>query len=161
MANLGAQLIGVLKNLQLTKKVPAIFHNLIGYGSHLIFCELNKFDVKFDVIPKKLEKYMAIFLNKNLVFIDSKQFMNSRLHKLVRNLTVDDFKYLNEEFRFKNLELLKQKDAYPYEYMNSFKRLGEEKLPDGECFYSFVKDGAAGDNRKKLDGHISSEDYLT
>ena len=104
---------------------------------------------------------MAIFLNKNLVFIDSKQFMNSRLHKLVRNLTVDDFKYLNEEFRFKNLELLKQKDAYPYEYMNSFKRLGEEKLPDGECFYSFVKDGAAGDNRKKLDGHISSEDYLT
>ena len=27
-------------NLQLTKKVPAIFHNLRGYGSHLIFNEL-------------------------------------------------------------------------------------------------------------------------
>ena len=29
-------------NLQLSKKVPVIFHNLGGYNSHLIFCELNK-----------------------------------------------------------------------------------------------------------------------
>ena len=48
-------------NLQLTKKVPGIFHNLRGYDSHLIFCELNKFDVKIDIIPNRLEKYMAFF----------------------------------------------------------------------------------------------------
>ena len=29
--------------------------------------------------------------NKNLVFIDSKQFMNSSLEKLVKNLSDDDF----------------------------------------------------------------------
>ena len=80
-------------NLQLTKKVFVIFHNLRGYDSHLIFCELNKFDVKIDVIPKNLEKYMAIFLNKNLVFIDSMQFMNSSLERLVKNLS-DDFRCL-------------------------------------------------------------------
>ena len=28
-------------NLQLTKKVSIIFHNLKGYDSHVIFCELN------------------------------------------------------------------------------------------------------------------------
>ena len=39
--------------------------------------------------------------------------MNSGLQKLVKNLTDDDFKYLTEEFRSKNLELLKQKSAYP------------------------------------------------
>ena len=39
--------------------------------------------------------------------------MNSSLEKLVRNLAVDDFKYLTEEFDSKNLELLKQKGAYP------------------------------------------------
>ena len=48
-------------NLQLTKKVPVIFHNLRGYDSHLIFYELDKFDVKIDVIPTRIEKYMASF----------------------------------------------------------------------------------------------------
>ena len=61
----------------------------------------------------------------------------------------------------KNLELLKQKDACPYEYMNSFKRFSEEKLSDKKCFYSSVKDETTGDNGKKLDGLISDEDYLT
>ena len=42
-------------NFQLTKKVPVIFHNLKGYGSHLFFSELNKFDVKINVIPNGLE----------------------------------------------------------------------------------------------------------
>ena len=51
-------------NFQLTKKFPVIFHNLRGYDSHLIFCELNKFDVKINVIPNGLEKYMTFFLNK-------------------------------------------------------------------------------------------------
>ena len=48
-------------NLQLNKKVPVIFHNLRGYDSHLIFCELDKFDVKISVTPNGLEKYMAFF----------------------------------------------------------------------------------------------------
>ena len=44
------------------------------------------------------------------------QIMNSSLEKLVKNLSDNDFKYLTEEFSSKNLELLKQKDAYPYDY---------------------------------------------
>ena len=73
----------------------------------------------------------------------------------------NDFKYLTEEFGSKILELLKENDAYPYEYMDSYKRFGEEKLPGTECFYSSVKDGTTGDNGDKLDGHINNEDYLT
>ena len=84
---------------------------------------------------------MAFFSNKTLVFIDSMQFMNSSLDKLVKNLSDKDFKYLIEEFGSKNLELLKQKGAYPYEYMNSFERFNEEKLPDKKYFYSSIKDG--------------------
>ena len=57
-------------NLQLTKKFPVIFHDLRGYDSHLIFYELKKFDLKIDVIPNGLEKYMAFILN-NLFFIGS------------------------------------------------------------------------------------------
>ena len=58
---------------------------------------------------------MAFLLNKNLVFIDSIQVMNSSLEKLVNNLSDNNFKYLTEELGSKNLELLKQIDAYPYE----------------------------------------------
>ena len=88
--------------------------------------------------------------------------MNSSLEKLVRNLVDDDFKYLTEEFGSKNLELLKQKGADPYENMNSFERFSEEKLPDKKCFFSSTKKkGKIGDNGKKLDGHINNEDYLT
>ena len=72
-------------NFKLNKKVPVIFHNLKNYDSHLIFNEPDKFDVKIKVIPNGLEKYMALFLNKNLVFIDSMQFMNYSLDKLAKN----------------------------------------------------------------------------
>ena len=71
-----------------------------GYNSHLSFCELDKFDVEISVIPNGSEKYMAFFLNKNLVFIDSMQFLNSSLDKLVKNLSDEDFKFLVEEFGF-------------------------------------------------------------
>ena len=42
------------------------------------------------------------------------QFTNSSLDKIVKNLLDKDFKYLVKEFGTKNLELLKQKGAYPY-----------------------------------------------
>ena len=60
--------------------------------------------------------------------------MSSSLKKLVKNFSDDDFKYLTKKFGPQNLKLLKQKDAYPYEYMDSFKIFSEEKLPDKECF---------------------------
>ena len=95
------------------------------------------------------------------MFIDSMQFMNSSLDKLVKNLSDEDFKYLAEEFGSENLELLKQKGDYPYEYMNSFERFNEEKLPARKYFYSSTKDGKIGDDGKISDGHISVKDYLT
>ena len=123
-------------NFQLTKKIPVIFHNLKGYDSHLIFSVLHKFDVKISVIPNGLEKYMAFFWGKNLFFIDSMQFMNSSLDKLAKNLSDKDFKYLVEEFVSENIEILKQKGAYPYEYMNNFERFNEKKLPARKYFFS-------------------------
>ena len=81
----GAAHWGCNINFQLTKKVPVILHNLKGYDSHLIFSERNKLNFKINVIPNGLEKCMTFLLNKNLVFIDSMQFMNSSLDKLVKN----------------------------------------------------------------------------
>ena len=80
-------------NLKLTKKVLVIFHNLRGYDGHLIMQEIGKFDVKLIVIPNGLIKYIAFTINKNLVFNDSMQFMNSYLGALVKILLDTDFKY--------------------------------------------------------------------
>ena len=98
-----------------------------GYDNYLIFYGPWKFDVKIYVITNGIEKYMAFVINKNLAFTDSMQFMNSSLENLVKNLG-DDCKYLTEEFGSKNLDLLKQKDAYSYEHMDSLERLYEKNF---------------------------------
>ena len=63
------------------------------------------------------------------MFIDSMKFMNFGVDKLLKNLSDEDFKYLIGKFGSKNLELLKQKGDYPHEYINSFKKINQEKLP--------------------------------
>ena len=75
----------------------------------MIFKELSKFDVKVSVIPNGLDKYMALTINSNIVFIDSMQFMKSSLDSLVKNLMDKDFKYLSEEYSGALLGLVKEK----------------------------------------------------
>ena len=48
--------------------------------------EIDKLDKKINVMSNGMEKYKAFMLGKNLVFIDSLQFMNSSLENLVKNL---------------------------------------------------------------------------
>ena len=59
---------------------------------------------------------MAFTLNKNLVFIDSMQFLNFGLDSLVKNLSNNDFRYLSEEFSSTFLEPVKERGVYPYKY---------------------------------------------
>ena len=82
---------------------------------------------------------MAFFLGRDLVFIDNMQFMNCSLDKLVKNLVDKDFKYLVKQFETEISKILKQKGAYPYEYMSSFKRFNEDKLCARKYFYSSTK----------------------
>ena len=69
--------------------------------------------------------------------------------------------YLAEEFGSKSLELSRQKGSYSYEYMNSFERFHEKKLPARQYFYSSTKKGKIVDDGKISDGHIILKDYLT
>ena len=92
-----------------------------------------------DVIPNGLEKYMAFMINRNLVFIDRMQFINSSLDSLVKTLKDEDFKYLSSYFNSKCLKVVKEKGVYPYEYMNSFKKFDETKLPSKDKLFSSLK----------------------
>ena len=148
-------------NFQLTKKIPLIFDNLKGYDSHLIFSELHKINFKVDVTPNGSEKYMAFFLSRDLVFIDSMKFMNCSLDKLVKHLVDKNFKYLVKEFGTENFKTLKQKGAYPFEYMSSFKKFDQDKLCARKYFFSSTKKGKIGEDGEISDGEISVKDYLT
>ena len=54
------------KYLDIPKKLPIIFHDLEGYDGRLIFKELNNLNVDIEVIPKTIDKYMSIIVNRNI-----------------------------------------------------------------------------------------------
>ena len=108
--------------------------------------EIGRFQESISVIPNNLEKYMAIFFGKHLKFIDSLQFMNDSLERLVENITIPDLKYTLQELQ--DVELMKRKGVYPYDYMDSFDKFNDKNLPPKEKFYSILNDE-----------HITDKDY--
>ena len=81
-------------NLRLPRKLPIIFHNLQGYDGHIIFKELNNFNIDISVIPKGIDKYISIIVNRHITFIDSLQSYNGSLETLASDLKDEDFKHL-------------------------------------------------------------------
>ena len=72
--------------------------------------EIGKFNKDINVIPNNMEKFMAFMIDKNLIFIDSFQFMNRSLFNLANNLPKHDFYHTKNEFCSNNLELMIKKD---------------------------------------------------
>ena len=141
--------------LRMPRKQPIIFHNLQGYDRLIVFKELNNFDVDIAVIPKGVDKYMSILVNRHITFMDSLQFYNSSLDTLSSNLNTEGFKFLESEFGIDKLEILRRKDAYPYEWVDSYEKFKHPSLPEKKYFYSSLKDG----KQDRSNGHISDEQY--
>lgn len=120
--------------------IPVVIHNLRGYDSHLIMQSVGLFkDKNIQCIANNMEKYISFSLGP-LRFIDSLQFMNSSLDKLVENLKAsgeEKFKLFQDDFPDKaEASLLLRKGVFPYEYIDSIDRLKERQLPAREHFYS-------------------------
>ena len=96
---------------------------------------------------------MSIIVNRHITFIDSFQFSNSSLDTLASNLNDEDFKYLVSEFGIDKLEILKRKDAYPYEWVDSYEKFKHPSLPVKKYFHSSLRD----DKRDRSNEHISNE----
>ena len=71
---------------------------------------------------------MSFTINNKLNFIYTFQFLSSSLGSLVKILGKDDFKYLSQEFDNNVLDLVKQKEFYPDEYMREFENFKKELL---------------------------------
>ena len=149
-------------NFQLTDKIPVMFHNLRGYDSHFIMQQIGEISKTYtykdkkdkdrqmdnNVIPNGMEKYMAFMLGKNLVFIDSFQFMSSSSERLVSNLPNEAFKHTREEVGVVKTMVMKRKGIYPYDFMDCFEKFNRVEHPTREEFYSIL-----------TDGHVKDEDY--
>ena len=72
---------------------------------------------------------MGIIVNRHITFIDSLQFYNASLGTLASNLNNEDFKHFISEFSIDKLEILKRKDAYPYESVNFYEKFKHPSLP--------------------------------
>ena len=142
-----------------------VFHNLIGYDSHLFIKNLGFSEGNIDCIPNNEERYISFtkemqvgsYTNKEGEnkplhhrerFIESFKFMAASLDSLVDNLPKDDFNNVKRYYKDDKLSLLTRKGVYPYEYMDSPEKLKETKLPSKEAFYSRLNDEG-----------ISDEDY--
>ena len=72
-----------------------------------------------------------------LRFIDSFKFMSSSLDSLVNNSAKGGHNFSEfEDYNSEQRELLIRKGVYPYEYMNSWDKFEETRLPDINEFYS-------------------------
>ncbi len=122
-------------------KLPVIFHNLQGYDSHVILNAMScaKKPSSMRCIAHNMEKYLEFEIYR-LKFIDSLQFMNSSLAKLVENLAKEGkqgFKHTKKHWKDNTkVDLVTRKGVYPYEYMDSFKKFDKTELPPIEAFYS-------------------------
>ena len=150
----GAAHFGCNLRYKIPSYIPVVFHNLAVYDAHLFIRELAKHTKDMGVIAKNVEDYISFsiqvevdkYMDKNgeenfkeieLRFIDSFKFMSSSLDSLVNNLAKGDHKCWGfEEYNDKQRELLIRKGIYPYEYMNSWDRFNDNKLPSEDKFYS-------------------------
>ena len=131
-----------------TTSIPVVFHNLRGYDSHLLMQAISKVDGRVSSIPNNTEKYISFTLGQ-LRFTDSAQFLLASPDKLVAANPPEAFQITaHHEPNRERRELLMRKSVYLYEYMDTWDRFTEPKLPPKEAFYSKVSDV-----------HISDEDY--
>ena len=120
-----------------TTTIPVVFHNLRGYDSHLLMPAISEGGIS--CIPNNTEKYISVSLGQ-LRFIDSAQFL---LDRLVAANRPEAFKITAQyETNEAKRKLIIRKGVYPYEYMDTWDRFTEPKLPP-----------------KLSDAHISDEDY--
>ena len=124
---------------------PVIFHNLKGYDGHLLMKAMARVQGEIKCIPTNTEKYISFSLG-NLRFTDSVNFMQSSLDKLVKGS--EEFPIMQKIVPEENKrQLLQKKGIYLYEYMDSFERFDETKLPEKEFYSSLSGKG------------ITDEDY--
>ena len=96
-----------------TTSIPVVFHNLLGYDSHLLMQAISKVEGRVSCIPNNTEKYISFSLGQPR-FIDSAQFVLAPLDKLVAANPPGAFQITAQHKPDRERrELLMRKGVYP------------------------------------------------
>ena len=95
--------------------------------------EIDKYKKRrITCIANNSERYINFGLG-GLRFIDTLQFMNASLERLVDNLTKNEFKFLHKFIDGPHQqERLLRKSVYPYDFIDGPAKLEETQLPPKE-----------------------------
>jgi hypothetical protein len=128
-------------------------------------CEKRK-GLEIEVVAKNLEDYLSFSIKvttaslkrgKNGVpkceffrirFIDTCQFLQNSLEDLVKNLGKDKCDAMKAHFNDNDIEMLARKQVYPYDYMSTWEKFQETRLPPITDFFNILTQSS-----------ISEEDY--
>ena len=134
-------------NLQIKndKSIPIYFFNGMKYDNSILLkflCDIYKNEMTLNCIGNSCESFKMIdFKFKNMRYsfklLDICNFVKGSLSKLSENL-LDKDKIITERHFSDNFELLKEKTAFPYEWLTK-EHIYDKELPSIDKFYSSLK----------------------
>ena len=155
------------REFRVPKFFPVIFHNGSGYDFHLFIKTIAKYAKNIKCIPKTDENYISFSMiidvytytdkktgkvktvTTEIRFLDSYKYLLNGLETLVDNLgkgakNINEFRQafprLPRHFPDdKQFDLVTQKGAWPYEYLNKIEVLDATKPPSINELYSRLK----------------------
>lgn len=137
--------------------IPVVFHNLSGYDSHLIIkavVNAPNFEGYVQLIPQNKEKYISFTKSVKgtrgfkIRFIDSFKFLPSSLDELSSYMPhhpIVEREFEKDGYSSQQIQLLKRKGIYPYEFTSSYDSLKLPHLPTKEEFYSRLNNEGISD----------------
>ena len=134
-------------NLQIKndKSIPIYLFNGMKYDNSIILkslCDIYKDEMTMKCIGNSCESFKMIdFKFKNMKYsfklLDICNFIKGSLSDLSKNL-LDEYKIVTKKHFPNNFELLKQKTAFPYEWLTK-ENINNKYLPSIDRFYSSLK----------------------
>ena len=134
-------------NLQIKndKSIPIYFFNGMKYDNSILLkslCDIYKDEMTMKCIGNSSESFKMIdFKFKNLKYsfklLDISNFIKGSLSELSKNL-LDKDKIITKKCFPDNFELLKEKTAFPYEWLTK-ENIYNKDLPSIDKFYSSLK----------------------
>ena len=127
------------------KKISLYFFNGMKYDNSIILkslCDMYKDEMTMNCIGNSCESFKSIdFKFKNIKYsfklLDISNFIKRSLSNLSEKLS-DQYKIITKKHFLNHFQLLKEKAAFPYEWLTE-ENLYDKKLPPIDKFYSSLK----------------------